>query len=163
MKCWRNWQRAIATRTTLHFHNFLSRKNYAGSLTFNHEESSLNIEVQLDASHGSQVSRDTRTLSGGERSFSTVALLLALWEAMESPFRAMDEFDVFMDAVNRHMSLKLLIESAREQKHRQFIFITPHDLTSVAAGPDVRVNRMRDPERNIGGPEQTTLDQLIQS
>jgi len=89
--------------------------------------------------------------------------LFVFVSAMESPFRAMDEFDVFMDAVNRHMSLKLLIESAREQKHRQFIFITPHDLTSVAAGPDVRVNRMRDPERNIGGPEQTTLDQLIQS
>jgi chromosome segregation ATPase len=76
----------------------------------------------------------------------------------------MDEFDVFMDAVNRHLSLKLLIESARQQKHRQFIFITPHDLSSVATGPDVRVNRMRDPERadisNIA--QQTLLDQYTQ-
>jgi chromosome segregation ATPase len=86
--------------------------------------------------------------------------------AMESPFRAMDEFDVFMDAVNRHLSLKLLIESARLQKHRQFIFITPHDLTSVASGPDVRVHRMRDPERaNVSGitAQQTILDQFTQS
>jgi chromosome segregation ATPase len=85
---------------------------------------------------------------------------------MESPFRAMDEFDVFMDAVNRHLSLKLLIESARQQRHRQFIFITPHDLTSVASGPDVRVNRMRDPERAdiVGiGAQQTILDQYTQS
>lgn len=164
---WLLFRRSIANRTTFHFHGFLSRKGYAGSLSFDHQHRHLDIEVQLDAAQGGpQGARDTRTLSGGERSFSTVALLLSLWEAMESPFRAMDEFDVFMDAVNRHLSLKLLIESARQQRHRQFIFITPHDLTSVASGPDVRVNRMRDPERAdiVGiGAQQTILDQYTQS
>jgi hypothetical protein len=40
--------------------------------------------------------KNTKTLSGGERSYSTLAFTLALGANNESPFRAMDEFDVFM-------------------------------------------------------------------
>ena len=39
---------------------------------------------------------DIRTLSGGERSYATVCFIISLWDAIESPFRVLDEFDVFM-------------------------------------------------------------------
>jgi len=76
-----------------------------------------------------QGSKDTKTLSGGEKSFSTACFLLALWEAMECPFRALDEYDVFMDAVTRRISTQMLIQFAKETRHRQFILISPQDMT----------------------------------
>jgi chromosome segregation ATPase len=50
-----------------------------------------------------------RALSGGERSFSTVSLLLALWETVSCPIRCLDEWDVFLDAVNRQLAAKMLV------------------------------------------------------
>jgi len=72
---------------------------------------------------------DTKTLSGGERAFTTVAFLMALGEAMECPFRGMDEFDCFMDAANRNVSIDQLITFAKDQGHRQFLFLTPLSVT----------------------------------
>lgn len=72
---------------------------------------------------------DTRSLSGGERSFSTVAFVLALWHHCASPFKLMDEIDVFMDMVTRRVSYNALIRYA-EVSHDpgQFIFFSPLEL-----------------------------------
>ena len=111
---------------------FLSMRGYSGRLKFDHDAETLSIKVQPDSARTDalqgRVAKDTKTLSGGERSFATVSFLLALWEAMECPFRCLDEFDVFMDAVNRRISMKLLIDTARETHSRQYILMTPQDM-----------------------------------
>jgi hypothetical protein len=63
--------------------------------------------------------------AGGERSYTTVCFALAVGEYIQSPFRAMDEFDVFMDAVNRRISMVSLFENAMLHKDVQFLFLTP--------------------------------------
>jgi chromosome segregation ATPase len=40
---------------------------------------------------------NTRTLSGGEKSYTTLCLLLALGRVTSVPFAIFDEIDVFMD------------------------------------------------------------------
>eukprot|EP01119_Soliformovum_irregulare_P015067 TRINITY_DN4195_c0_g1_i2.p1 TRINITY_DN4195_c0_g1~~TRINITY_DN4195_c0_g1_i2.p1 ORF type:complete len:776 (-),score=273.26 TRINITY_DN4195_c0_g1_i2:229-2556(-) len=149
----RAFQKSISTRTTALFNAHLSQKGFSGTIQFDHEARTLEISVELENALGennvkkSKKIKDTKALSGGERSYSTVALLLALWEAMENPFRAMDEFDVFMDSVNRQISIQLLIESARDRPNRQFIFITPHDHSVISNSPDIRIHKMHPPER----------------
>jgi chromosome segregation ATPase len=43
---------------------------------------------------------------GGERSFSTLCFTLSLHGMTEAPFRAMDEFDVFM--VSNHLTFAII-------------------------------------------------------
>ena len=54
-----------------------------------------------------------KTLSGGEKSYSTISLVLALWSQIHPPFRILDEFDVFMDSLNRRIALDQIISYAK--------------------------------------------------
>ena len=58
-----------------------------------------------------------------------------------------DEFDVFMDAVNRRVSMKMMIDTANSSDGKQYILITPQDPSTIQHSPSVRVHRMSDPER----------------
>uniref|UniRef100_A0A183C5Y8 SMC_N domain-containing protein n=1 Tax=Globodera pallida TaxID=36090 RepID=A0A183C5Y8_GLOPA len=78
-----------------------------------------------------RILQDLRGLSGGERSFTTVSFVMALWSCMESPFRCSDEFDVFMDPVNRRISMEMLARMAMERKHTQFFFFTPQSIMEM--------------------------------
>lgn len=95
----------------------------------------------------SDTGREANTLSGGEKSFATICLLLSIWEAIASPIRCLDEFDVFMDSVNRGESVRLICENARRSVGRQFILITPQSMQNIEEKDDVTIFRMPDPER----------------
>ncbi|CAG8590107.1 10002_t:CDS:10 [Acaulospora morrowiae] len=150
MKKWRNFRTYISIRARWQFLFQLTKRGYAGKLLFDHPNKTLKIRVQVDEQLNQGSDKDPKSLSGGEKSFSTICFLLSLWEAMGCPIRCLDEFDVFMDAVNRRISMKMMIETARESDCTQYILITPQDASSVSPGPDVRVHRLQDPERGQG-------------
>lgn len=134
-------------RARITFTYLLSERNFRGHVVMDHENKELDIKVEPDLSKHSDKGREARTLSGGEKSFSTICLLLSIWEAMGSPIRCLDEFDVFMDNVNRATSMTMMIQAARRSVGRQFILITPQSMNNVEMGDDVKVHRMSDPER----------------
>ncbi|KAF1784919.1 P-loop containing nucleoside triphosphate hydrolase [Phytophthora cactorum] len=130
LELWQILRKEIAHRTSMEFNKYMCLNNFAGKLKFRHDDQRLEIAVlqnEVGASRASQVT-DMKELSGGERSYTQVSLLLALGESIECPFRVMDEFDVFMDSVNRDMTIQLLVDAAKKDGKKQFIFVTPNDL-----------------------------------
>lgn len=125
------------------FNYLLSERQFRGSLSVDHHNERLNIHVQPDITVKSNAGRQTQTLSGGEKSFSTICLLLALWDAMGSPIRCLDEFDVFMDNVNREITMKMMVGAARRAVGRQYILITPQAMNTKHVGhaDDVKIIR----------------------
>lgn len=80
---------------------------------------------------GAAAVKDMKSLSGGERSFTCVSFVLSLGQEISTPFFAMDEFDVFMDAVNRKVALTSILKFAWELQGTQFILLSPLDMSVV--------------------------------
>jgi chromosome segregation ATPase len=142
---YKNLLHSTAKLTSSCFTSFLESRNYTGETIFDHQEGTLSLEITPRAD---EVHKDTRSLSGGERSFSTVCFMLALWEVVEMPLRCLDEFDVFMDHVTRRTAMNLVLEVAREKK-KQYIFLTPQDLSFLKITEDMRILRMPQPKRTL--------------
>ncbi|EEH40083.2 hypothetical protein PAAG_08932 [Paracoccidioides lutzii Pb01] len=138
-KRWENFRSLITARAKLQFTYLLSERSFRGQILSDHTQKLLDIHVEPDITKESAKGRGARTLSGGEKSFSQICLLLSLWEAMGSPIRCLDEFDVYMDHINRKMSIDMLMIAARRSVGRQFIFITPGARHDIRPAPDVRV------------------------
>lgn len=134
----------LRRQLTWQFNGHLKKKGISGHIKVNFDEERLYVEVKMPQDASSSAVRDTRGLSGGERSFSTLCFALALHEMTEAPFRAMDEFDVFMDAVSRKISLDTVVDFAIAQGS-QWIFITPHDISMVKTGPKIKKQQMPAP------------------
>ncbi|OEL37148.1 Structural maintenance of chromosomes protein 6B [Dichanthelium oligosanthes] len=144
---WKKFQRnagLLKRQLTWLFNEHLGKKGISGHINVDYKNQVLSVELTMPQDTSHDTVRDTRGLSGGERSFSTLCFTLALHGMTEAPFRAMDEFDVFMDAVSRKISLDTLVDFAVAQGS-QWIFITPHDISMVKAGDRIKKQQMAAP------------------
>ncbi|KAH7157216.1 P-loop containing nucleoside triphosphate hydrolase protein [Dactylonectria macrodidyma] len=139
---WRQFQRQISARIRIQFNYLLSERGFRGKIDLDHRARKVQIQIEPDETRKSAAGRNTKTLSGGEKSFSSICMLLSVWEAIGSPIRCLDEFDVFMDNVNRAISTNMLVDAARRSVSRQYILITPNAIEGRARlDKDVKIIR----------------------
>ena len=100
----------------------MGRRGWAGEVDVDYDEQKLIMRVT--ASEGQMV-RDLKSLSGGERSYSTLSFVLALGQANASPFHVFDEYDVFMDQNVRVIATRELLRHAKRMSSTQFILLSP--------------------------------------
>ncbi|KAI0864662.1 P-loop containing nucleoside triphosphate hydrolase protein [Xylaria cubensis] len=145
---YREFQRHVSAQARCNFGYLLSERGFRGQLLLDHRARKLEVIVEPDKMRENGRGRNTKTLSGGEKSFSSICLLLAIWDAMGSPLRCLDEFDVFMDNVNRAISTNMLIGAARRSVGKQFVLITPNAIEGRAKlDKDVKIIRLTDPRQ----------------
>lgn len=163
---WDKFQKFISIRARHQFIWLMAERAFKGRLKLDHQKKELKLMIQPNQTDKGK-GKGPANLSGGEKSFSLICLLLALWEAMGSQIRALDELlvrhltcfmnlasanldsDVFMDAVNRKISVNMLIKCARRSIGKQFILITPQDMSSITEAADVKIQRCAFFGRNL--------------
>ncbi|XP_043262042.1 structural maintenance of chromosomes protein 6 [Colletes gigas] len=128
------------------FSNVLALRNKKGTIRIDHARKILELEVNA-LNDSKKTKNDARSLSGGERSYSTVAFILALWDCTGLPFYFLDEFDVFMDKVNRRVIMDILLDHTKTHPQSQFTFLTPLDTSNVLAEDYVTIHQLAAPER----------------
>ena len=137
-----------------------------GRLRLEDPDDLLTTGVLVEASPAGKRVRRLSLLSGGERSLTALALLLAIFTARPSPFYVMDEVEAALDDVNLTRLLKAF-KQLRE--HAQLIIITHQQRTMGIAdalyGVTMRGDgvtavisqRLKDPDRS--GREESEPDQ----
>ena len=123
---WRLFRAYIASRAKAQFTYLLSERSFRGRLLTDHDAKLLDLQVSVrfpfslvvlmvlaqvepDITKDNSSGRGAKTLSGGEKSFSQVCLLLSLWEAMGAPIRCLDELYVFYSTWMEDSKSRLLI------------------------------------------------------
>jgi chromosome segregation ATPase len=130
MQSWRSVMQSLLNDVSIEYQKILSESQARGEihLAYDNDIEAAGLEVFVGFKGAKPVPLDAYTQSGGERSMATISFLLALQQHVQSPFRAVDEYDVHMDPRNRETITNLLIDSVKGLDS-QYLIITPSQIT----------------------------------
>lgn len=151
-----NAKKVTILKVNKFFTNFLKEKGMEGRIDIYHENiydpedekgtkilhKAKTLEITALPKHSRELSNDLKSLSGGERSFSTVCFMVSMWDIASTPFRILDEVDVFMDPITRRLCLDMLITFAEHKSSDQFLFLSPLAIPDLKQSPKVKIFQM---------------------
>jgi len=129
---------------TRDFGNIMKNHGMKGNLeivsrvTKKHPNKTLTVDVYPTNDTVNSLPVNLTSLSGGERSKTLLFLIHSLWKQLSSPFRALDEWDVFLDDKARRALEEILVETCKNwtnHHNTQFFFISPQN-SAYANGRD---------------------------
>ncbi|KAI2801284.1 Structural maintenance of chromosomes protein 6 [Blomia tropicalis] len=120
------------------------RKHFESNVEGDEDISLTNIDNHSQVA--STMCSSTKSLFDSERLYSTITFIIVLWKMNRSPFKLLDEIDVFMDMVTRKFSYKMFVRFATEHSKKQFIFLSSLE-THIENSEVVRVLQM--PEKQF--------------
>jgi len=138
MEAWRTVIKNLLNHVNLRYQGILSEAHAIGDVRLinEHDIEEAGLEIFVGFKGGKPVPLNAYTQSGGERSTATMTFLLALQQHVQSPFRAVDEYDIHMDPKNRETIANLLVSSVKGL-NAQYLAITPSQVTFT--GKDVHI------------------------
>jgi Chromosome segregation ATPases len=151
LKVWKNSLIDAVQKVNEIFQNVLSSVEGFGSIEVKNLENFNNatLEMKIGFRDTSPVSVETMLQSGGERSVATLALLIAMQQFMKSKVRAIDEFDVHLDPLNKERTSMLLSSLPKSNPDIQYIFITPDPLLKYFENSNVIIVTKQNSVSNI--------------
>jgi chromosome segregation ATPase len=130
MDAWKKVIKNLLEHVNLQYQQLLWNAQAVGDvqLVNGREIEAAGLGILVGFKGGKPVPLNAYTQSGGERTTATMAFLLALQQHVQSPFRAVDEYDIHMDPKNREMIADILVSSVRGTG-TQYLAITPSQIT----------------------------------
>ena len=124
---WRAFLRELVSQVEPQYQKILSYVGAVGKIELHglHDIDKAAIEIYVGFRGVEPQLLTAYTQSGGERIVATMSFLLALQKYIKSPIRAVDEFDVHLDPLNRERIINILTTTAKEDSDVQYIIITP--------------------------------------
>ena len=109
-------------------------------LKINHGKKELRFKFEsISPGPNSTALGHISSLSGGEKSVAQMNLICSLWEQIQPPFRCLDEWDIFLDPLNRKIISELLYDFGKKQSKHQFIFISPQGAPKMNKNDNVSI------------------------
>ncbi|CAG9466559.1 unnamed protein product [Pedinophyceae sp. YPF-701] len=143
------WQQLCTNK----FSDFIKRRGHKGSLGFDDDAGMMTVEVTIKGQN--KAATELKTLSGGERSYTSLSLILSMGELVDAGFYALDEFDVFLDAQNRRIAIGNIIHFVAEMaglgtgggvpawmgKNVQMLLLSPQKMSAIEDARNAWVNK----------------------